>query len=214
MLRKAHLVRMLVVVALLTVTGGISPAAPLTIDFEQFNLGGQLYLDVPETLLFNNVGGSGIDVTIVGAADNRVYDLYKFGSNPNATGQALIDWFWPYGSNPVGTSILFNKSVSSFSLRAGDFGADDDSPLKITAFDAQDQIIGQDSVPWYASSLPPLAMLSVSAPGIRKVIYNSGGNYANSTFIDDVTFIPIPEPATVLLLGLGSLIIRRLKFKN
>lgn len=195
------------VVVLSAVFGCVGWAKAVTIDFEGFNLGGALFLDVSETLVFNNVDGSGVNVTIVGGADNRVYDLLQFGGDPSTTGQALIDWFWPGGSNPVGTAILFDRPIPSFSLRAGDFGSDDDSPLMITAFDAQDQTLAQDSVLWDASSSPPFATLSVSAPSIRKVIYNSGGNWPNSTFIDDLTFIP--EPATVALLGLGSLVLIR-----
>ncbi len=203
-----RLVRLLVAITFLVVAGSVTPTTlGITVDFEEFNLGGALYLDVSETLVLNNVDGSGVNVTIVGGADNRVYDLFQFGGDPSATGQALIDWFWPWGSNPTGTTILFDKPMLSFSLRAGDFGSDDDSPLMITAFDSQDQLLAQDSVSWDASRFPPFATLSVSATGIRKVIYSSGGNYANSTFIDDLTFIP--EPSTVLLLGLGGLALLR-----
>lgn len=203
-MRNVRSSMLLITITLLTVAGGIAPAVPCyTIDFENFDLAGGLYLDVPETLTFNDVDGFGLNVTIIAGADNRVYDLLKFGNNPNATSQALIDWPWPEGSNPTGTSIQFNKPISSFSLRAGDFGGDDDTPLKITAFDALDQPLVEDNVIWNASSSPPFATLSVTTPGIRKVIYHSGGIYENSTFIDDITFIP--EPATVLLLGLGGL---------
>ena len=203
-MRNVRSSMLLITITLLTVACGIAPAVPYyTIDFDSFDLAGGLYLDVPETLTFNNVDGSGINATIIAGADNRVYDLLKFGNNPNATSQALLDWPWPDGSNPTGTTIQFNKSISSFSLRAGDFGFDDDVPLEITAFDAQNIPLAQDTVIWNASSEPPFATLSVTAPGIRKVIYHSGGVYENSTFIDDITFIP--EPATVLLLGLGGL---------
>ena len=75
------------------------------IDFEEFNLQGALYLDVPSPLIFNNVGGTGVNVEIVEGADNRIYDLYQFGGNPDITGQALIDWPWSSGSNPSGTTI-------------------------------------------------------------------------------------------------------------
>src|ERR1700756_2370933 len=62
------------------------------IDFENFNLGGGLFIDVPSPLQFTNVGGSGVDVQIIKGADLRIYDLFQFGHQPGVVGQALIDW--------------------------------------------------------------------------------------------------------------------------
>ncbi len=36
--------------------------------------------------------------------------------------------------------------------------------------------------------MPPFSTLTVNVPGIRKIVYKSGGAYANSTFIDNLTF--------------------------
>jgi hypothetical protein len=111
-----------------------------------------------------------------------------FGNNPQATGQALIDMSWSTFQNPNGTDILFDVPVKNFSLRAGDFGGDDDSPLKIEAFDAGGASLGVAMVSWPASTFPPFATLSLNVSGIRKVHYSSGGQFTGSTFIDDVTF--------------------------
>lgn len=203
-MRNVRLLLLLITITLLTTACGITSASPFyTIDFENFDLSGAVFLDVPETLTFDDIDGSGINVTIIAGADNRVYDLSQFGNNPNAASQALIDWPWPDGSNPTGTTILFNQPILLFSLRAGDFGGDEDTPLKITAYDALDKPIAEDNAIWNASQNPPFQKLSIASANIRKVIYNSGGSYPNSTFIDDITFIP--EPATILLLGLGGL---------
>ena len=176
----------LVLWAALLATAIISPANAAVIDFEDFDLGGMSYLDVGSPLTFPDVDGSGVTVSIVQGADNRIYDLYLFGG---WVGQALIDWPWGGAmSNPAGTTILFDQDVSNFILEAGDFGSDDDSPLSITAYDADDNVIGSDSVPWDASKNPPFATLSLNVSGIRKIVYHSGGNYANSTFIDNLTF--------------------------
>jgi hypothetical protein len=160
------------------------------IDFEEFDLGGNTYLDVGSPLVFTKVGETGVDVDIVEGADNRIYDLFEFAGNPAVTGQALIDWPWPEGRNITGTTILFSKPVSDFSLQAGDFGGDDDSPLTITAYDDSDNVIGTDSASWDPYRFPPFAVLHISAAGIRKVVYRSGGAYENSTFIDNLSVAP------------------------
>jgi hypothetical protein len=211
-----------ILAAIEPLNAAIEPLNTAKINFEEFNLNNQVFLDVDQSLEFLNVDGSGVNVTIVGNADNRIYDLFKFGRNPNATGQALIDWFWPMGSNPLGTTILFDQPVSNFSLRAGDFGSDNDGQLKITAFDSAGNVIGSDSANWNSGQFPPFATLNLNTTGINKVVYLSGGTFQNSTFIDDLTFQfhqsqTVPEPSSTLsLLALGTLgagvtLIRKLK---
>jgi hypothetical protein len=187
----------------------IPPSHAVVIDFESFNLGGSTYLDVTSPLVFSNVGGSGVNVTINEGADLRIYDLYQYGGWLNG-GQALIDMFWSNYSNPSGTTILFSQPISGFSLNAGDFGSDDDSPLSITAYNSSNAVIDSDSAIWLISATPPpLALLNVSGSGITKIIYQSGGSYTGSTFIDNLTFTPettvptIPETTTMLLLVFG-----------
>lgn len=165
-------------------------AQSVTIDFENFDLGGGTFLDVSENLVLMDVGSSGVDVTINAGTDNRIYDLFLFGGYSDPGPQALIDWPWPSGSNGTGTCIEFSSPVSDVSLIAGDFGSDDDSPLMITAFDPNNNVVGTDSVPWPATSFPPFATLSVSGSNIAKVVYSSGGAFAGSTFIDNISFTP------------------------
>ena len=100
--------------------------------------------------------------------------------------------------------------VSNFSLRAGDFAGDADTPLSITAFDAANNIIGTGTASWAAGQNPPFALLTTAATDIRKVVYSSGGTFAGSTFIDDITFTPtVPEPGSAALLVSGTLIFLR-----
>src|SRR5262245_3633511 len=108
-----------------------APARSVVIDFEEFNLGGSTFLDVGSPLVFSRPG---VTVTMNQGIDFRIYDLFKYGNDPAATGQALIDMNWSSFSNPNGTDIVFNVPVQNFSLRAGDFGSDDDSTLRIEAF--------------------------------------------------------------------------------
>ena len=192
-------------------------SATVTIDFESFNLGGSTFLDTPESLTFSNVGGSGVTAQILGNDDVRIYDLIKFGGSYAAPGpQALIDMNWGNFNNPLGTDITFDQSVSNFSLIAGDFGADNDSILRIEAFDASNVSLGVVTAPWSSAANPPLQLLSLNVSGIRRVHYSSGGSFQNSTFIDNITFSAdggsVPEPGSIALAALalvGGAVARR-----
>ena len=170
-------------------------------DFEGFDLGGADFLDTAESLLFEDLVPS-IDMTIVGGADLRVYDLLEWaGSDPGNHGQALIDWDWNSESNDVGTEFLFSAPIPGFSLLAGDYGGDEDGPLTITAYDADGAIVATDSVFWTGDDQPPFAQLSLTGTGITCVVYTSGGDFTGSTFIDDVMVIPAPGATGVLALA-------------
>jgi hypothetical protein len=212
-------------------------ASPSIIDFENFNLNGGLFLDTPDTLQFMNAGGSAVNVTINGGSDLRIYNLALFGGYTFPGPQALIDMNWNTFTNPIGTDILFSSDVSDFSLIAGDFGSDDDSPLRIEAFNAAGSSLGVTTAAWPATSFPPLALLSLNVSGIRRIHYSSGGSFPGSTFIDNLTFtaakkldacsgrvdcrqenpasleVAVPEPitASLTLLGLATVCWLRLR---
>jgi hypothetical protein len=160
------------------------------LDFESFDLMGGVFLDTPETLLFPDVSGSGIDVRIEGHADIRIYDLDLFAGDPLAVGQALIDWPWPMGSNPAGTDFHFEPTVRDVSLRAGDYYGDIDSPLQIVAYDCDGAVLAQVSQPWPSTAGPPFTTLVLNVSGIARVHFSSGGPFDNSVFVDDLTFTP------------------------
>lgn len=192
-----------IIILALVLTGSVcvSKSLALTdvlIDFENFDLGGQTFLDTSETLVFENAGGSGVTVTIEGQDDIRIYDLFLFSGDPNTSGQALIDMNWGNFNNPNGTWIKFSNPVSNFSLEAGDFGSDDDSPLMIEAFDAGGNLLGSDSVSWPETKFPPFALLQINVSNIASIHYSSGGSFANSTFIDNLRFKTGPPDCLTL----------------
>ncbi len=158
------------------------------VDFEDFQLQGALFLDVSENLVLTDVGGSGIDVTLVGGSDSRIYDLVQFGGYLEPGPQAFIDMDWNTFQNFAGTDILFSSPVGDFSVICGDFGGDDDSPMVISAYDGAGNLVDSDSANWNQN--PPFASLSVGGGGIVRVHYSSGGSFTNSTFIDDLRFTP------------------------
>ena len=214
-------VRISIVLGVLCLSSAAAQASPVTIDFESYNLGGSQFLDTPETPTFNNIGGSGTTVQILGHDDVRIYDLVQFsgGTYPGPGRQAMIDMNWSNFNNPLGTDITFDHAVSNFSLLAGDFGSDDDSPLRIEAFDAGNVSLGVATSLWPNTAEPPFAHLTLALSGIRRVHYSSGGTFQNSTFVDDITFTPgatdgapVPEPASLLLLGTGLVAVARRRF--
>lgn len=158
------------------------------IDFEDLDLGDREFAPVASPLVYRNVGGSG--VTITASPGLRCYDLWQFGHDKSATGQALIDWFGDGNRGERGITISFDRPVKSVSLKAGDFHGDDDSPLTITAYDAAGKQIATTSADWKSGRGPPFATLSLAASGIRRVEYSSGGDNPHSTFIDDIRFTP------------------------
>jgi hypothetical protein len=188
------------------------------IDFESFNLAGAVFLDTPEILSFMNVGGSGVNVTINGGADLRIYDLVQFGSYAFPGPQALIDMNWGTFTNPAGTDIFFSTLVSNFSLIAGDFGSDSDTPLRIEAFNAGGASLGVATALWPATANPPFALLSLNLSGISRVHYSSGGSFTGSTFVDNITFTPgaaaVPEPRFSALIALGAMTLMLLHRKS
>lgn len=196
----------------------VAPLPAAIIDFESFSLGGAPFLDTSQSLVFSNVSGSGVNVTINGGIDLRVYDLVQFGGYSFPGPQALIDMSWSTFTNAIGTDILFNVPVSNFSLIAGDFGSDDDSPLRIEAFDASNNSLGVATDPWGASAFPPFAQLILNVSGIHRVHYSSGGSFTGSTFIDNITFTggaaAVPEPGTLLLVAIGGTTLLSLRSKR
>lgn len=186
------------------VVSASSPAQAAVIDFESFALAGAPFLDVGSPLLITLPD---VAVTIKQGADLRIYDLFQFAGDPATTGQALIDMSWSSFTNPKGTEILFDHDVSNFSLNAGDFGSDDDSPLRIEAFDESGASLGVATAFWPASASGSFATLSLPVSGIRRVHYSSGGDFPSSTFIDNVTFT-VPAPASLIILA-GALTLRR-----
>jgi hypothetical protein len=172
------------IAALALLTLPVLFAEASTIGFENFNTADSVYIEVSSPLQYTNTDGSDVTVTFVAGAGFKIYDLSRYGY-PAATGHALLDW---PGTNYVGTTIFFDAPVKDFSLQAGDFGGDDDSPLTITAYDSTNNIVGTASTLWPTNQFPPFVLLSVSATNIRKVVYSSGGLNPGSTFIDNVTF--------------------------
>lgn len=156
-----------------------------------------------DQLVFSNIEGSGVDLTILpGSAHLMVQNIP--GTSP-----ALLDF--TDSGYAIGTTFLFSKDVKGFSVQAGDYGADNDTPLLLKLYDASDNLIDTISSDWPdGASIPGYATLSSDVLGIRKAVFYSGGIYPGSVYLDNVKFNqPVPEPASFLALTVGGLLALR-----
>lgn len=169
--------------AVVTLSASEVAAQQARIDFEN-SVSTQ---DLP--LVFPDIGG--VTVTISGA-ELRVLDLLEFAGNPEFAGRALISWSWEQGDTG-GISMTFSRPVTSVTLRAGDFSGDDDGPLVLRGYDCAGRLMVENSGAWPEGRSAPFATLAVQAGELCRVVYTSGGQYPNSTFIDDVVVTAAPE---------------------
>jgi len=98
-------------------------------------------------------------------------------------------------------TIEFDQLMRYVSIYAA--GAGNEEAFTMDAYDALGSLIDTDAVVTQG-----WAELSVSSqPGIRRIVLTQTGDHA---FVyDDLSFEPIPEPATLLILTFGALAIPR-----
>ena len=145
------------------------------------------------------------------APDTRLGNLLIIQENPNGCQDGICDAPDDEGSRPAGSLIFeFDVPVTSFGLDLVDVESLAEEDGSITFFDGATSvtvdmttflsglILGNNSAnrvdPFDLGDLPGLSQITK----VELTLHGSGG-------VDNVTFTPVPEPASAALLALGVL---------
>lgn len=178
------------------------PALALTIDFNDVTPG--IYHETTfssffQGVSFNNTGGD-------------YFNVQEVCLDPDFSGNAVLNS--PYRSEGNSTKAYFDAFTNHVSVTIGDYNADYDY-LILFAFDDSFNLIGMDDFcnPDYSVAGHTLSVSS-GAWDIAFVEFMGIGLNNNSVYWDNFSFnqasAPVPEPSSILLLGIGLLSLARI----
>jgi len=140
-------------------------------------------------------------------------------SGVNGIGGSTSDGLLTYNQNfPITVSFFDNgntsvPAITDFVSIRGDNHTTSGLPVWLYAFDLHDNLIGSD-IAHDIGGVGVTLTLQVSTPGIHYVQFFGTNGEGGSVAFDDLRFnTPVPEPATVALLGLGALSLLRKRRK-
>lgn len=179
--------------------GGVANAT--TFDFESLQQGKVNNIQTSDFLL-NFTGGNGY------------FDIVRADPGPPVSGNAIISYF-SSTDDPSPFRVTFNGSVSSFQIGVGDYNADVDNSY-LRAFDVLGNVLASDYYQNPESTMGGSYLSVASSTPIKYVEFWDEEPYPGAVYWDNMTYEPVPEPSTVLLLGAGlaGLAVARKRRKN
>ena len=144
------------------------------------------------------------------------FDIINTATNPGMAPEFGTRSLDPYFAETTGTAFVgnFSQTVNAVSITMGDFGADSDTLL----LQAYSGLNGTGTLLSFASgTLTPNGFLfttntlGLNSSGINSIVFIGGSTgFPNSVYYDNITVntvgpTPVPEPASMLLLGTGLL---------
>jgi hypothetical protein len=142
------------------------------------------------------------DFTLIYTGGDGRFNVTYGDPGPPISGNALTAWYVNPGPAPF--LLTFNiGNVTTFKIGVGDYDSDVDNTY-LQVFDASMNLLGSD---YYqnpdATYGGDFLSVTTSSP-IKYVKFWDDEPYAGAVFWDNVTYNnSVPEPATMLLLGLG-----------
>lgn len=208
MQRSNNLIATAFAVIAITLLSGTTARA----DTLRFNFEDQSATSLPRAGAHTGLTMTNAFLTVVISRPGSSFDVINNAgvqAKPPEFGQRSLDPFFNVSDTPFIAD--FSALASSVSIDMGDYGEDADTLI----LEAYSELGGTGTL--LASStfvLTPgssfsFSTLSVAAAGIRSVRFIGGGpDFPNSVFYDNLTVTtqpanPVPEPATLLLLGTG-----------
>jgi len=171
---------------------GVGSVGATVIDFESFSAG-------------TIVSGPGVfsDLVLSAGNDNIVVSSSVPGPTLSGLRTAAANPFTH--SSPFRADFLIS-GVNSVSVAMGDYNADSDN-LFVQAFNSSNVMLSSVDYVLSAGTYGG-PTLTVTGTDIAYVLFGSTGLYLNSVYFDNFAYdvaTSVPEPTTLLLLGLGLL---------
>ena len=145
-------------------------------------------------------GGTGIFTNVINS--------FEVLGGPGQPAVSLPNFAIPLGSGTRDVLFIFTKPVTSVSLTSDKFSPETPDVIRLGAFQAtstpnQFTLLGFDQKLDNAVSAPA-NLLSISLGG-QSFSYAVFQINTESEGFDDLTFTPIPEPSSMLLISLGAI---------